>query len=138
MSSRSTSAPQFPDLAVAERQQYLTIAMRDYLNEGGKLAYAGETTGVLRPRRRPFGGIYYGLDGHPEQECVVTADPSRDCLLLADDFTQYWMGAYDRAALTRRGRGRHGRAARRLRGALRRPGDGRQPDRRGRRLHADE
>ncbi len=27
-----------PDLAVAERQQYLTIAVRDYLNEGGKLA----------------------------------------------------------------------------------------------------
>ena len=29
---------QLPDLAVAERQQYLTIAVRDYLNEGGKLA----------------------------------------------------------------------------------------------------
>ena len=29
---------QVPDLAVAERQQYLTLAMRDYLNEGGKLA----------------------------------------------------------------------------------------------------
>ena len=29
---------ELPDLAVAERQQYLTIAMRDYLNEGGKLS----------------------------------------------------------------------------------------------------
>ena len=33
-----------PDAAVAERQQYLTIAVRDYLNEGGKLVYAGETS----------------------------------------------------------------------------------------------
>ena len=57
-------------------------------------------------RRRPttacwagtLGGIYYGLDGDPEQECAVTVDPFGDCLLLADDFTQYWMGAYYRAA----------------------------------------
>ena len=34
---------------------------------------------------------------------MVTADPFADCLLLADDFTQYWMGAYDRAALTAEG-----------------------------------
>ena len=46
-----------------------------------------------------FGGIYYGLDGFPEEECVVTADPFADCLLLADDFTQYWMGAYGRSAI---------------------------------------
>ncbi|MGR0221276.1 M14 family zinc carboxypeptidase [Agromyces sp. ZXT2-6] len=88
---------QLPDLAVAERQQYLTIAMRDYLNEGGKLAYAGETTGYYGIGGDLFGGIYYGLDGYPDQECAVTADPFADCLLLADDFTQYWMGAYSRA-----------------------------------------
>ena len=51
------------------------MAVRDFLNEGGKLAYAGETAGVLRasaatdrrhllrPRRRP------------EEDCVVTVDP---------------------------------------------------------------
>ena len=108
MSSRSTSAAQIPDLAVAERQQYLTIAMRDYLNEGGKLAHAGETAAYYGLGASLFGGIYYGLDGHPEQECVVTVGPFSDCLLLADDFTQYWMGAYDRAALDGRGRHRHG------------------------------
>ena len=32
-----------PDISVAERQQYLTIAVRDFLNEGGKLVHAGET-----------------------------------------------------------------------------------------------
>ena len=40
------------DLSVAERQQYLTMSVRDYLNEGGKLALAGETAGLLRPARR--------------------------------------------------------------------------------------
>ncbi|MBD8022128.1 M14 family metallopeptidase [Microbacterium gallinarum] len=94
---------QLPDLAVAERQQYLTMAMRDYLNEDGKVAYAGETTAYYGLGGGLFGGIYYGLDGHPDQECVVTVDPFSDCLLLADDFTQYWMGAYDRAALAAAG-----------------------------------
>lgn len=89
-------AAQLPDLAVAERQQYLTIAVRDWLNESGKVAYAGETTGYYGLGGDLFGGIYYGLDGAPEEDCVVTSDPFADCLLLADDFTQYWMGAYAR------------------------------------------
>ncbi|MFD4421436.1 M14 family zinc carboxypeptidase [Agromyces sp. NPDC058484] len=84
------------DLSVAERQQYLTLAMRDWLNEGGKLAYAGETTGYHGALAGALGGIYYGLDGAPEEDCVVTQDFFSDCLLLADDFTQYWLGAYDR------------------------------------------
>ncbi|GAA3212562.1 M14 family metallopeptidase [Microbacterium terregens] len=84
------------ELSVAERQQYLTIAIRDYLNEGGKLALAGETTGYYGQLAGALGGIYYGLDGAPDQDCVVTADFFSDCLLLADDFTQYWLGAYDR------------------------------------------
>ncbi|HEX6956158.1 MAG TPA: M14 family zinc carboxypeptidase [Agromyces sp.] len=84
-----------PDAAVAERQQYLTIAVRDWLNEGGKLVHAGETAqyyGIIGG----LGGIYYGLDGAPEEDCVVTGDFFADCLLLADDFSQYWLGAYAR------------------------------------------
>ena len=59
-----------PDIAVAERQQYLTIAVRDFLNEGGKArCYAGETTAyygqlggaagrhLLRPRRCAGRGV---------------------------------------------------------------------------------
>ena len=46
-----------------------------------------------------MGGIFYGLDGAPEEDCVISVDAS-DCLFLADDFTQYWLGAYDRGALT--------------------------------------
>ncbi|MET0860437.1 MAG: M14 family zinc carboxypeptidase [Microbacterium sp.] len=86
----------FEDAAVAERQQYLTLAVRDFLNEGGKLALAGETAAYYGQLGSALGGIYYGLDGAPDQDCVVTADPFADCLLLADDFTQYWMGAYNR------------------------------------------
>ena len=73
--------------------------MRDYLNEGGKL--------ILRRRDRrpttgcsaaPLGGIYYGLDGAPKRSASSTVDPFSDCLLLADDFTQYYLGACDRDA----------------------------------------
>ena len=49
---RATAARTCPDLSVAERQQYLTMAVRDFLNEGGKLAYAGETAGYYGARRR--------------------------------------------------------------------------------------
>ncbi len=61
-----------PDLSVAERQQYLTMAVRDFLNEGGKLVHAGETAGYYGLLGGPLGGIYYGLDGAPDQDCVVT------------------------------------------------------------------
>ena len=86
------------DAAVAERQHYLTLAVRDYLNEGGKLAFTGETTGYYGTLGTGIGGIYYGLDGAPDEDCVVTADFFSDCLLLADDFTQYYLGAFSRGA----------------------------------------
>ena len=85
-----------PDLAVAERQQFLTLAVRDYLNEGGKLLHTGETTQYFGLLGGSIGGIYYGLDGAPEEDCVVTEDFFSDCLLLADDFAQYYLGAFAR------------------------------------------
>jgi hypothetical protein len=93
-----------PDLAVAERQQYLTMAVRDFLNEGGKLVHAGETAqhegfpGVSDV----VGGLYYGLNGDPTADCVITSGIQGffdDCLILADDFRQYWLGAYQRIGL---------------------------------------
>ncbi|WP_341997973.1 immune inhibitor A [Microbacterium sp. LWH7-1.2] len=91
------------DLSVAERQQYLTIAVRDFLNEGGKLAMAGETVGYYGQLGAALGGIYYGLDGAPDQDCVVTSDFFADCLLLADDFTQYWLGLDSRTPVAAAG-----------------------------------
>jgi hypothetical protein len=90
---------EIPDLSVAERQQYLTMAVRDFLNEGGKLAYTGETTAYYGALAGTLGGLYYGLNGAPDQPCAVTEKVFSDCLLYADDFTQYYLGAYSRAAL---------------------------------------
>ena len=91
----------FEDASVAERQQYLTIAVRDFLNEGGKLVLAGETVGYFGFIGALLGGIYYGLDGAPEEDCVIPpgGDLFSDCLLLADDFTQYYLGAFSRVPL---------------------------------------
>ncbi len=88
-----------PDIAVAERQQYLTVAVRDYLNEGGKLVAAGENTQYFGLLGRSLGGIYYGLAGAPEGDCAITVDFLSDCLLLSDDFAQYYLGATHRAPL---------------------------------------
>jgi hypothetical protein len=90
-----------PDIAVAERQQYLTLALRDYLNEGGKLVQAGENAQYHGLLGRSLGGIFYGLAGAPEEDCAVTSDFLSDCLLLSDDFAQYYLGASQRATFLR-------------------------------------
>ena len=96
----STPFGELPDIAVAERQQYLTIAVRDYLNEGGKLVHAGETAQYsgLPGISDVVGGLYYGLNGAPEEECVIDdgAGFFEDCLIMADDFRQYYLGAFSR------------------------------------------
>ena len=89
---------EYTDVAVAERQQALTMAVRDYLNGGGKLAYSGETAGYHGPLGAAFGGLLYGVDGAPDQDCVIPPDGSADCLVLSDDFAQYYLGAYSRVA----------------------------------------
>lgn len=86
-----------PDISVAERQQYLTMAVRDYLNEGGKLVHAGENAQYMGLLGRSLGAVYYGLNGAPDKPCAVTRDFLADCLLLTDDFAQYYLGARDRA-----------------------------------------
>ena len=86
------------------------MAVRDFLNEGGKLIYAGETAGYYGLLGGALGGIYYGLDGAPGGGVRRRrVDPFSDCLLLADDFTQYYLGAFGRTPLERRRRRRHGR-----------------------------
>ena len=47
-------------------------------------------------------GLYYGLNGDPTAECVVTTGlygVFDDCLILANDFRQYWLGAFSRIGL---------------------------------------
>ncbi|HEX4817020.1 MAG TPA: M14 family zinc carboxypeptidase, partial [Nonomuraea sp.] len=83
-----------PDADVKRSQQDLTIAVRDFLNEGGKLLHTGETAAYYGVLDTIIGGIYYGIDGAPDGDCVVTTVQGLfdECLLLADDFTQYYMG----------------------------------------------
>jgi len=62
------------------------LAVRDYLNEGGKLLYAGQYAGYAQAAD----GVYvYQPDG--PAECASAADPT--CLPLSNDFEQYWLGA---------------------------------------------
>jgi hypothetical protein len=86
-----------PDIAVAERQQFLTMSVRDYLNEGGRLVHAGENTQYYGLLGRSLGGIFYGLNGAPDRPCAVTRDFLADCLLMSDDFAQYYLGAFHRS-----------------------------------------
>jgi hypothetical protein len=87
------------DAQVTPMVQDLTMSIRDYVNEGGKLAYIGETASYYGPLRSAAGGgVYYGLNGNPSAPCVVTDDPAGNCLIVSDDFSQYWLGAYDRSA----------------------------------------
>ncbi|RJL32452.1 M14 family metallopeptidase [Bailinhaonella thermotolerans] len=87
-----------PDLDVKSSQHYLTLSVRDYLNEGGKVMHTGETAAYYGFFGAQVGGIYYGLDGNPEADCVITTQAGffEECLILADDFTQYYMGVYGR------------------------------------------
>jgi hypothetical protein len=93
---------ELPDIGVAEREQYLTIAVRDFLNEGGKLVHMGEMAQDGGLLDQIVGGSYYGLNGDPTAECVITTGVQGlfdDCLILANDFRQYWLGAYTRVSL---------------------------------------
>ena len=99
----STPFGELEDIAVAERQQYLTMAVRDYLNEGGKLIHAGETaqfegqTGISDA----VSGLFYGLNGAETEECVIQTVPGffEDCLIMSDDFRQYYLGGYTRTSI---------------------------------------
>jgi hypothetical protein len=96
----STPFGELPDIGVAERQQYLTLAVRDYLNGGGKLVHAGETAQYsgLSGIGDAVGGLFYASNGDETSECVVHTVPGffEDCLFLADDFRQYYLGAFTR------------------------------------------
>ena len=96
----STPLGELPDIAVAEKEQYTTMAVRDYLNDGGKLVHAGETAQYsgLPGVGDAVGGLYYGLNGDPSAECVVESNEGffEDCLIMADDFRQYYLGGYTR------------------------------------------
>ncbi|MEV0312264.1 M14 family metallopeptidase [Nonomuraea fuscirosea] len=65
------------------------LAVRDYLNEGGKVLHAGKYPSYAAN----FNGSYYYEPDQPENpECTVDDDPP--CIPVFNDFQQYWLGAY--------------------------------------------
>jgi zinc carboxypeptidase len=65
-----------------------TLALRAYLNEGGRLLYTGRSAG------RPYaeGDEYDPVSDGP---CNPKDRGEDGCVNLSDDFFQYWMGAHD-------------------------------------------
>ncbi|MFI6499079.1 M14 family zinc carboxypeptidase [Nonomuraea typhae] len=65
------------------------LAVRDYLNEGGKLLHAGKYPSFAANNN----GAYYYQPNQPAlPECTVPDDPP--CIPIFNDFQQYWLGAY--------------------------------------------
>ncbi len=85
-------AGQLPNgLIVSSRVAHeVPMALRDYINEGGKLLATGKNLGF-----QEFFGTAYGENADPDTPCT-----SGNCLLLTNDFDQYWLGGWNH---TRRG-----------------------------------
>ncbi|MFG1610537.1 M14 family zinc carboxypeptidase [Actinoplanes sp. NPDC049265] len=72
----------------ASRNAWQTeLAVRDYLNEGGKLIYDGKYAGYANAADGQ-----YDYQPNPGAECSSGTDAT--CLPLFNDFQQYWLGAY--------------------------------------------
>jgi hypothetical protein len=65
------------------------LAVRAYLNEGGKLLHAGKYPSFAANNN---GAYYYQPDQPAQGECTVPNDPP--CIQVFNDFQQYWLGAY--------------------------------------------
>jgi hypothetical protein len=61
------------------------LAVRGFMNEGGRLLYTGKYAGL-----EYAGGYLFDLEGN--RACDV--DPEAECQALSDDFLQYYLGAY--------------------------------------------
>ena len=57
-------------------------------HDGQQVALTGEIAGFAGSLGF-VGGLYYGLNGAPDQECRITTSYFDDCLILADNFIQY-------------------------------------------------
>ncbi len=73
----------------AELALDLELAVRDYLNEGGKLLHTGKYAGFASGAN---GAYFYNPFEEEQGEC--TTPGVYPCLPLLNDFEQYWLGAY--------------------------------------------
>ncbi|MEW9533477.1 M14 family zinc carboxypeptidase [Microbispora sp. NPDC049125] len=82
-------APGQPRGTAANLAEALELSFRDYLNEGGRLLVSGRHP--LRGRAAD-GAYWYQPDYPARPECAAPVKPP--CLMLSDDFAQYYLGAY--------------------------------------------
>jgi hypothetical protein len=80
-------APGQPSGTASRNAWETELAVRDYLNEGGKLIYDGKYAGYANAADGQ-----YDYQPNPGAECASGTDPT--CLPLFNDFEQYWLGAY--------------------------------------------
>jgi hypothetical protein len=68
------------------------LAVRDYLNDGGKLLYTGQNAAFAQVSAFPFNP----LGEPPYCDAVNPGSPGSapGCIPLSNDFLQYWLGAY--------------------------------------------
>ncbi len=62
--------------------------VRDFLNEGGKLFFTGQSAGQVFAE----GYEYNPFEAEERQTCA--AGQSEQCIAVQDDFLQYWLGAH--------------------------------------------
>ena len=73
------------------------LAVRDYLNEGGKVLYAGKHAGQQYAEMFEFRNFGFPQPNEDKQGrwCDPDLDESKDgCITHVDDFLQYYLGAY--------------------------------------------
>ena len=83
-----TRAAAQPPGTAAKLSLDLELAVRDYLNEGGKAL----VTGQYNQFAQAANGIY---DYNPFAPPECTTPDTYPCLALFNDFQQYWLGAYN-------------------------------------------
>jgi hypothetical protein len=83
-----------PTPGVADLEAHRTItAVRDFVNEGGRVALQGVNAG------RQYDLVEYPQEGYPASQCdgdLFTTDDGK-CQPLSNDFAQYYLGSYVRA-----------------------------------------
>lgn len=76
------------------------LALRDYLNEGGRLLYGGRGAGAPYARRDEYNPTRDGpclpTSGQPRPaDAEGTVDAQDQCVALSDEFFVSWLGAYE-------------------------------------------
>ena len=62
-------------------------AVRDFINDGGKLFYTGTNAGRVFAEG-------YAYNPFQDEEDTYCQDGNPSCIIVQDDFLQYWLGAY--------------------------------------------